>query len=244
MINKLVLQSIINKYYLGINESVKWSISDNKLEIHFMTPSRDVIGYVKYNNFPIENNQLVVYDTKKLLNLINICSGDLILELDTTNKIPTKLHISDSNFNLIYALADPLLITKTGEVNTPSWDIEIDLELEHINNLIKAKSALSEIDNMSIITSMNMDGDEICEFIFGDEKGHNNKIIYQIAGKIMTSGINLPFNSDIFKTILQANKDVKNGKLYLSKLGLMKLEFIDEDIISGYFLVRKSEQNF
>ena len=44
MINKILLQSIINKYYLGINETVKWKISNGQLEIRFMTPSQDVIG--------------------------------------------------------------------------------------------------------------------------------------------------------------------------------------------------------
>ena len=33
MINKQVLTSIIDKYYLGLNESVKWIIKDNTLEI-------------------------------------------------------------------------------------------------------------------------------------------------------------------------------------------------------------------
>ena len=46
MINKLQLQSIINKYYLGVNEAVKWVIEDNQLAISFMTPTKDVIGTV------------------------------------------------------------------------------------------------------------------------------------------------------------------------------------------------------
>ena len=35
MINKLQLQSIINKYYLGVNEAVKWEIENNELGINF-----------------------------------------------------------------------------------------------------------------------------------------------------------------------------------------------------------------
>ena len=46
MINKLQLQSIINKYYLGVNEAVKWEIENNELGINFMTPTKDVIGSV------------------------------------------------------------------------------------------------------------------------------------------------------------------------------------------------------
>ena len=47
MINKLQLQSIISKYYLNVNESVKWETKDNKLKIDFMSPTKDVIGICK-----------------------------------------------------------------------------------------------------------------------------------------------------------------------------------------------------
>jgi len=231
MINKLTLQSIINKYYLGLNESVKWQINDNMLSIDFMTPTKDVIGNVVCNNFQLEDSSLAIYDTKKLQNLVSICNGDLLLELEKTNKVFTKLKISDMNFNLTYALSDPLLIGKVGTVNTPEWVVELNLTSEDIDNLIKAKSALAQIDNMLVTTTEDLDGNPVCEFVFGDESGHNNKITYQILGDIKSQDLKLPFNSDMFKTILQANKD-------------MQLEFNNEDIASEYFMVRKSETEF
>jgi len=54
----------------------------------------------------------------------------------------------------------------------------------------------------------------------------------------------LPFNSDMLKTILQANKDMEGGKLYLSTMGLMKLEFSNNGISSEYFMVRRAETDF
>jgi hypothetical protein len=102
MINKLTIQSIINKYYLGVNEAVKWVVEDNELGINFMTPTKDVIGSVSCKNFQLENSKLAIYDTKKLSSLINICNGDLLLELEKNNAIYTKLKISDLNFNLNY----------------------------------------------------------------------------------------------------------------------------------------------
>ena len=103
MINKLTLQSIINKYYLGLNESVRWVTENNNLEINFMTPTRDVIGKVTCEDFSLEDSKLAIFDTKKLQSLINVCSGELLLELEKTNVIATKLNISDMNFNLTYA---------------------------------------------------------------------------------------------------------------------------------------------
>lgn len=244
MINKLQLQSIIDKYYLGLNESVKWVIKDKKVSIDFMTPTKDVIGSVICDDFSMEDGSLAIYDTKKLQNLISICNGDLLLELEKNNAIYTKLKISDLNFNLTYALSDPLLINKVGTVNVQDWVVELDLTSEDVTNLIKAKSALSLIDNMLITTTENLDSEKVVEFVFGDEAGHNNKITYQIQGRVEELNLQIPYNSDVFKTILQSNKDMDGGKLLLSSMGLLKLEFSKDGISSEYFMVRRAETSF
>ena len=112
MINKLTLQSAINKYHLGEIESVKWTVKDNTLSVDFMSLNKEIIGKLTYNNFTVEDCELAVFDTKKLLNLINITSGDLLISLEKVKSINTKLHIADNSYNLTYALADPLLIAK------------------------------------------------------------------------------------------------------------------------------------
>ena len=244
MINKLKLQSIINKYYLGTNESVKWDIKDNSLNIEFMTPSKDVIGNLTCNDFELEDSKLAIYDTKKLQNLISICSGDLLLEFEKTKEIYTKLDISDLNFNLSYALSDPLLINKVGNVTEAEWVVDLDLTSEDISNIIKAKSALAQVDNMLITTTTNLDEEDVIEIVFGDESGHNNKITYQISGDIKETDIKLPFNSDMFKTILYANKDMEGGKLLLSSMGLMKLSFELDGISSNYYMIRRAEAEY
>jgi len=244
MINKSVIQSIINKYYLGTNETVRWDVNDKHLSIDFVTPTKDVIGNVSCTNFQLEDSQLAIYETKKLQNLIGICNGDLLLELEKTQAIFTKLKISDMNFNLTYALSNPLLVGKVGTVNIPEWVVELNLTSEDVDNIIRAKSALSEIDNMLVTTTQDLDGQDVVEFVFGDEHGHNNKITYQISGDIKEQDIKLPYNSNMFKTILQANKDMNGGKLFLSSMGLMKLEFNSDSINSEYYIVRKAETSF
>ena len=244
MINKLTLQSVINKYYLGENESVKWNIKNNKLTIPFNSSNKEVIGKVVCNNFKLEDSTLAVFDTKKLQNLINITLGDILLELEKVNKTCTKLLISDPHFNLTYSLADILLIGKVGTVNEPEWDVVLPLEDEFLLNLVKAKSALADIDNMIITTELDDNQTRMCKFTFGDEHGHNNKITYQLYGEINDSNIKLPFNSNIFKTILNVNKDLDSGTLKISSKGLMKLEFTSNDTKCKYYLVRKESTNF
>ena len=244
MINKSILQSVISKYYLNVCESVKWEVEDNVLNIKFMSPTADIIGKVQCNNFPLENSEIAIYDTKKLSSLISICNGDLLLELEKQNKLINKLKISDLNFNLTYAVSDPLLISKVGTVNIPDFKVNLNLTSEDIDNLIKAKSALQGIDNMLITTTTNLDGENVCEFVFGDEHGHNNKITYQISGDITEESMKIPYNSDTFKTVIHANKDMEEGTMKISSMGLIEFKFKTDEVSSEYYMVRKAETDF
>ena len=244
MVNKLVLQSVINKYYLGENESVKWSIKDKTLTIDFMSVNKEVIGKIIHSNFDVEDSELAIFDTKKLLNLLSITQGDLMFELEKGKSVYTKIKFADESFNLTYALADPLLIGKVGSVTEPKWDAVLPLEKEYVDNLVKAKNALSGVDLLTIAVDKDLNDDDMCVFTFGDEKGHNNKITYQMYGTIKPEKIEIPFSSDMFRNILQANKDLESGHLYLSYQGLMKLHFTSEDTFSTYYMVRKEESAF
>ena len=238
MIAKTQLQSIIAKYFLGEIEQIKWEIEDNHLNINFITPSNMVLGSVKCNDFQMENAELAIYNTKKLANLISICSGDLILDLERQKEIITKLKIADENFNLEYVLSDPLLIKKVGTAKpVDSWYVEIDLSSEEINNILRAKGAMSEVDHFLVTTTKNLDKQDVCELIFGDEIGHNNKISYQMQGTINKEYMKIKYNSNMMKTILNANKDMSEGKFKISNAGLMYLHFTDGVIESEYYMV-------
>jgi len=244
MVNKLVLQSVINKYYLGENESVKWKIKDKTLTIDFMSVNKEVIGKVTHTGFDVEDSELAIFDTKKFLNLLSITSGDLMFSLEKGKSVYTKMHFADNAFNLTYALADPLLIGKVGAVTEPEWDTTLYLEKEHVDNLVKAKNALTGIGSMTIKVDVDLNGDNMCVFTFGDEQGHNNKITYQMYGKIKPDNVEIPFNSDMFRNILKENKDLDSGFIYLSYQGLMKLQFKSEDTVCEYYMVRKEESAF
>lgn len=244
MVNKLVLQSVINKYYLGENESVKWSIKDKTLTIDFMSINKEVIGKIIHSNFDVEDSELAIFDTKKLLNLLSITQGDLIFELEKGKSVYTKMKFADASFNLTYALADPLLIGKVGSATEPEWDAVLPLEKEYVDNLVKAKNALTGIGLMTVSVEVDLNGDNMCLFTFGDEQGHNNKITYQMYGTITPQQIEIPFNSDMFRNILKENKDLESGHIFLSYQGLMKLQFNSEDTLSIYYMVRKEESAF
>ena len=242
MINKSALTSVISKYYLnGLNNQVKWRIKDKKLTIYAGEAGR--VCKVEHLNLPLEDSELGVFDTHKLSKLISITNGDLMVSLEKIKSVYTKMHIADSNFDLTYSLADILILGKNTYYEDPeSFEIELDLSKEDIDALIKAKNALTDINSMLITSTTDMDGTNICEFIFGDNTGFSNIISYQIQGNISKSSIEIPFDSDIFKDILNANKDMDSGTLKLSEVGMLKLNFNSEEIKSEYFIARNEQK--
>jgi hypothetical protein len=240
MINKNVLQSVISKYYLnGLNNQVKWRIKDNTLTIYAGEKGR--VCKVHLNDFQLENGEIGVFDTDKLSKLISITNGELMISLEKIKAVFTKMHIADSNFDLTYSLADILILGKTTWYEDPDkWEIQLDLQPEDVDHLIKAKNALSDVNNMIITTTQDMDGTNVCEFIFGDNTGFSNKITFQMPGKITESDLQIPFDSDIFKSILNSNKDMEAGTLKLSKKGMVKLTFNSSElgIDTEYYVAR------
>jgi len=238
MVNKSTLTSVISKYYLnGLNNQVKWRIKDNQLTVYAGDNGR--LCKVIHNNFNLEDSELGVFDTHKLSKLISITNGDLSISLEKIKAVYTKMHIADLNFDLTYSLADILILGKNTYYEDPEdFEIQIDLTREDIDHLIKAKSALADVNNMLITTTTDMDGTNICEIIFGDNTGFSNKITYQLRGNITKGDIQIPFDSDIFKDILSANKDMESGTLKISEVGMLKANFSTEETESEYFIAR------
>ncbi len=239
MISKNQLSSVISKYYLnGLNNQVKWRIKDNTLTIYAGEAGR--VCKVVANNFPLEDAELGIFDTNKLSKLLSITSGELMVSLEKMKAVYTKIHLQDTNYDLTYSLADVLILGKNVWYDDPEeWDIKLILEKEDVDALIKAKNALGEVDSMLIKSTTDLDGTPICEFIFGDNTGFSNRITYQVRnGEINNHDIELPFNSDIFKDILNSNKDQESCTLKLSQEGILKIDFESEEINSEYFVAR------
>jgi hypothetical protein len=242
MINKVELQSVINKYYLnGLIESVKWDIKDDNLNIKFTAPTREMIGEISCANFKLENSSFGISNTSQLLKLINITTGEVMLSFIKNNKIFNKLIIADQQFTVNYSLADILTVPKTGAYNgSEEWDIEINLENETIIALIKAKSALAESSTVVVNPYSSLDGDPQLELTFGGDIEYANKVSYYLnINKNTKQDFELAFNSDLLKEILSCNKDATESKMSVNLEGLIKLEFKTDKTTSTYYIVKK-----
>jgi len=240
MISKLELQAIIEKYHLkGLIENVKWEIDSNKkLTINFMAPTREMVGSLTYNEFPLPESEIGISNTTQLDKLLAITSGDLILDYAKEGKIISKLLIADQQFNLNYSLADLLTVPKPGSYNGPEeYDVETNIDEEVLTALVKAKNALSNSENVVVKPGLNG-----LEFTFGGDVEYANKVSYSIQNiDLADKTFELIYNSNLLKDILVANKNADSSKLYVNSSGLMKIEFNYKNLQSKYYIVAKEQ---
>jgi len=220
MINKNTLQSVISKYYLnGTFNPVKWRIKDNTLTVYAGAGGKAAKVHLK--NFQFEDCELGIFDTQKLAKLLAVTNG-----------------VADNNFDLNYSLADIFVIPKASyfpDIEEP--DALFELDKEAIDALIKAKTALADQNTLLVKTTSNLDGELVCEMIFGDLEDTSNKITYTLNGKI-NNEIEFPLNSDTLKDIFGSNKDADRGTLKISADGMMQINFYSDEIESEYFVLR------
>lgn len=244
MIPKFELQAVINKYFLnGLIEAVKWEIKDNKLNIRYTSPSKEMLGELTYDNINLPDSTVGISNTTQLLKLISITSGDLLLDYTKNGKIFSKLIISDNQFTVSYTLADTLTIPKTGTyTGSEEYNLEASMDIDSIGALIKAKSALPESTTVLLKPFESLDGEFQIDFMFGGDIEYANKVSYYLPNVTKTnvpSEFSIAFNSDIFREILSSNKEATKAKIFINLEGLMKLEFYEENTKSTYYIVKK-----
>ena len=244
MIPKFELQAVINKYFLnGLIEAVKWEIKDNKLNIRYTSPSKEMLGELTYDNINLPDSTIGISNTTQLLKLISITSGDLLLDYTKNGKIFSKLIISDNQFTVSYTLADTLTIPKTGTyTGSEEYNLEASMDIDSIGALIKAKSALPESTTVLLKPFESLDGEFQIDFMFGGDIEYANKVSYYLPNVTKTnvpSEFSIAFNSDIFREILSSNKEATKAKIFINLEGLMKLEFYEENTKSTYYIVKK-----
>ena len=245
MISKNTLQSFISKYNLSdMMNQTRWKIKDNTMQVH--VGNSQFAANVLLNSFPLDDGELGIYDSNKLAKLIGITSNELLLSTESHGSLSNKLNISDSNFELSYSLADPLVIPKINYPTNEEWHLEIDLEREDIDNLIKAKNALSDSDLFSLKGVTNLDGDTVLEFVFGDDSNFASKVNYQITTPIDNkfAGMDIQFSANNLKEVLNSNKDSDATKFslhYGDFASMIKIKFDTEEITSIYKMLQKEK---
>ena len=232
--NKQKLTGFIEKYSLGNTiESVPWSIKNNTLATDFVSDDRTLLGNVKLNSFEIDDTEFGIYNTTQLQKMISVLGSDVKVNLKKVDKRAIAIDMTDDEVSLNYMLADLDIIPRAHKLKTlPDTTVVIKIDNDFITKFVRAKNALSESDNFTVISN------NITQIIIGESDSNTNKI--NINVKTETSG-KLPaisFNANYLKEILAANRDHTTGKMEVCAGGLAILTFSNADYTSKYYLVQ------
>ena len=240
MISKKVISDIVSKYSLGNNiEKVKWIITDEKFICHFINDSKNLVGYVDYRKeIGLKPGDYGIFNTSQLIKCLNILDGDILVDATTS-----KLNMADTNYDIKFNLADPAVIPNVPDVtnNSDDWSVAFDVNDEFITRFVKSKDALSELETFTIETRDGFTGEEL---VFTVGTNITNTIEFTVEATIKESFGPVPFNSNLMKEILKANRDYHTGEIRINKKGLLDAHFhCGDDLYTGYYLVRKQENN-
>ena len=240
MISKKVISDIVSKYSLGNNiEKVKWSITDEKFLINFINDSKNLVGYIDYRKeIGLKKGDYGIFNTSQLIKCLNILDGDILVDASTS-----KLNLADTNYDIKFNLADPAVIPNVPDVKDPDqFSASFSVSNEFITRFVKSKDALSELDTFTIETRDGFTGEEL---VFTVGTNITNTIQFTVENATINESFEpVPFDSNLLKEILKANKDYHSGEVRISKNGLLDIHLhCGEGLYTGYYLVRKQENN-
>ena len=240
MISKKVISDIVSKYSLGNSiEKVKWIITDEKLIIHFINDSKNLVGYVDYRKeIGLKPGDYGIFNTSQLIKCLNILDGDILVDATSS-----KLNLADTSYDIKFNLADPAVIPNVPDVsnNSDEWSVVFEANDEFITRFVKSKDALSELETFTVETREGFNGEEL---VFTVGTNITNTIEFTVDATINESFGPVPFDSNLMKEILKANRDYHSGEIRINKKGLLDAHFhCGDDLYTGYYLVRKQENN-
>ncbi len=239
MISKKVISDIVSKYSLGnVIEKVKWVVEDKKLLINFINDSKVLLGYVEYrNDIGLKNGDYGIFNTSQLIKCLNILDGDILMEASNA-----KLNIADTNYEIKFGLSKPEVLPKVPEIkDEDNFSVSFSVNDEFITRFVKSKDALSDLEIFTVETREGFTGEEL---VFTIGTTITNSIEFSVEADIKESFSSIPFDSNLFKEILKANKNYHSGEIRINKKGLIDAHFhCGEGLFTGYYLVRKQDNN-
>jgi len=235
------LDKIISKYYLsGLIESVKWTVENKQLTIKFVSPNKDLTGIISTSDFDIQDSEIAIFTTSKLIKLISVFKDDITLTLNGISGLYDKLIIKNKQIKSILSLADLILIKPVPQVNSFTFDIKIPLSRDFIELFNKGRSALRESEVFTVGVVAEQDKYNLM-FKIGDTSSYADNIEFSLPlvndNQLIMFGF-IPFSLEYFNSILQANKSAEFSFLEINSQGLIKLFFQEQNIESTYYMVR------
>ena len=232
--NKITLDTFIQKYNLGGNvNSVKW-ISDGKtLSTRFISPDKSLLGELTLVKQTLPKFEVGVYDTPLLSKMLGTLADKVDFTLTEVDNTPVAFHITDSVISADYVLAAIGVIPDVPELkNVPEFNTLVNIDSQFINSFIRGKGALADVETFAINP---VDGG--LEFVIGYSDINSNRISIKVQSGAVSLTESVVFNANLFKEVLNANKECSKATLQISDKGLAHIEFNVDDFNVKYWLV-------
>ena len=232
--NKIVLDTFIQKYNLGGNvNSVKWESSGDTLSTRFISPDKSLLGELTLVKQSLPEFEVGVYDTPLLSKMLGTLADKVDFTLTEVDNTPVAFKITDSVISADYVLAAIGVIPDVPELkNIPEFTTLVNIDSQFINSFIRGKGALADVDTFAINP---VDGG--VEFVIGYSDINSNRISIKAQSGAVNMTDSIVFNANLFKELLNANKECSKATLQISDKGLAHIEFNVDDFNVKYWLV-------
>jgi hypothetical protein len=214
-------------------ESVSWKSEGKTLSTKFISDDKTVLGSVSLENFDFEDAVIGVYNTNTFKSLLNVLGNDISLSIKKIDDKPISLSVNSDTTTVQYQLADLSVIPNVPDLKQlPKFGIEIEMDGNFIEKFIKAKGALSEVDNFTIVTEKGK-----LKIVIGYSNINTNRVELVVNDKYEGDIKPISFSAKYFKEILSTNKEANKATLKVSTDGLAHVEFAVDGFVSNYYLV-------
>ena len=232
--NKITLDTFIQKYNLGGNvNSVKWDSDGSTLSTRFISPDKSLLGELTLAKQSLPEFEVGVYDTPLLSRMLGTLSDNVDFTLTQVDNTPVAIHFSDSIISADYVLAAIGVIPDVPELkNVPEFNTLVNIDAQFISSFIRGKSALADIEHFAVNP---IDGG--LEFVIGYSDINSNRISIKVQSGAVSLTESIVFNANLFKEVLNANKECSQATLQISDKGLAHIEFNVDDFNVKYWLV-------
>ena len=232
---KRKLTNFIEKYHLAGNaNSVGLDVNDQTLSCEFITDDQNVIGRVTMEDFDIENVRLGVYNTSQLTKLLTALDDKIDVKVNRADEAAFSINISDISTKVTFMLADMSVIRQVPQMKElPDFNVKIKLTKDFADKFIKSKNALPETENFAVES-----GAAGTKMILNYSTLNTNRITWAVTPDTSADLNATCFSANLFKEILSANKDAKEGYIEVSQAGLARVSFKGDSYTSTYYLVQ------
>jgi hypothetical protein len=232
---KIKLQSFINRYYLAGNcEAVILKENETGVGCELIDMDQTVVGKLQWKTTPFMKGELGINHTGALMKMLSAVGENINIDVQDAAGKNYAMRISEGSTKATFMLADTTVIPAVPAINAePPYEVTLPIDDEFMSKFIKAKNALPDAKNFAVQV---VNGS--IKFIINYTTVNSDNITFDFG--TTESELNLDpicFSADKLKEVLVANKGDK-GTMHVSSQGLSRINFSGTDFESDYWLVQ------